>query len=209
MYKRSLYENIMKEVSKVIKKRLNEVLLQWGDGENNELPDDSNNIVKSGDVAKQLGGIDIRDIADEDIIDESLYEYPEFMDTDYISIANFHLNQIFPSKKKFLEYIKKCIKKNWDYVCEEDYRTLDKNGWNIYITDAMNDVEKHYGEIYAYFNSPMPQIPPNMPSELDDEELFWKADEWLFGQYGLVWHMVQENCLDIKLKDHPQAHLYE
>lgn len=166
--------------------------------------------MKSGDVTKQLGGIDIRDIADEDIIDESLYEYPEFMDTDYISIANFHLNQIFPSKKKFLEYIKKCIQMNWDYICEEDYRTLDNYGWNMHITEAINDVEKHYyGEIYAYFNSPMPQIPPNMPSELNDEELFWKADEWLFGEYGLVWYMVQDNCLDIELKDHPQAHLYE
>lgn len=209
MYKRSLYENIMKDVSKVIKKHLNEVLLQWGDGENNELPDDPNNMLNTGDVAKQLGGIDIRDIVDESTIKESLGDYPEFKDTDYISIANFHLNQIFPSKKKFLEYIKKCIKMNWDYICEEDYRTLEEDGWNMHITEAINDVEKHYGEIYAYFNSPMPQIPPNMPSELNDEELFWKADEWLFGEYGLVWLMVQENCLDIELKNHPQSHLYE
>lgn len=57
MYKKSLYDNIIKDVSKVIKKHLNEALLQWGDKENNELPDDPNNILKAGDVAKQLGGI--------------------------------------------------------------------------------------------------------------------------------------------------------
>ena len=186
MYKKSLYENIMKDVSKVIKKYLNEALLQWSE-EDIELEDNPNDILKTKEVSREMRKVDIRElIPDVDyIIEESLDEYPELKNEDYISLANNYLTDIFKTPQTFLEFVRKCIIRDWEHVCETDYSYLDDNGWNIYITDTIEEILKEY------------------QNDLNNDEI----EEWIFGHWGLIWYMVQENALDIELKDHPQGDL--
>lgn len=168
-----------------------------------EYSDDDQDIIDVH-VIDDIAGIDILKIASkesfEEFFDNSRFCSPidpnnkEDMESAR-SVLNNVIKTLFKTRENFIEFVKCCIERNWNYVCDTDYEQLDKEGWNIWIADAiedeMNEWKKQNRLDYNALNR--------------GENDSWAGDEEnIFNKYCIVWQMVQNNDLNLDLPDHPE-----
>lgn len=177
---KALYEKIMRNVAREVKRTLNENV--------------------SNDI-------DILSIASSDTFNEffinSRFSGPENNEEDK-EIAIYRMNEVikalFKTKRNFINFVKGCTKRNWDYVCDTDYERLDDEGWNIWINDAIEDERGEWGNRIDYDALESGEYDV---VEGDEEPLFDR------GEGGLIYHMVENNDLNVRLKKHPEENYYE
>lgn len=170
-----------------------------------EYSDDEQDIINSHTI-DNINAIDILKIASEysfdDFFNESRFMNPaDPNNTDDMQSARLVLNNViktlFTTEDNFIEFVKDCTKRNWDYVCDTDYKRLERDGWNIWITDAIKDELTEWKDRIDYDALERGE---NGTQEGDEETIFNK--------YGIVWWMIDNNDLDLDLPEHPEEKYY-
>ena len=148
---RRLYESILRDIAKTVKRHLNE----------------------------QAENINIQ------TYDEACEDFMYENELNDVNDINSELNMIFQNKDNFEQFVTECIEINNQYICDTDYEELETAGWNIYIMDSIKDVLQRW----------------KLNIDVDDYDL-------IFGKFGIIWYMIENNSLDIELEEHPEADNY-
>lgn len=188
-----LYNNIMKDVSKIIKKHLDEA--QSKNYLNKALIDWNN----SSDI-NQKGTIDITG-DDLDQIprpsDEALETIFYHAEEDGVLIKNREeciqllldeLKGIFISGSKFKKFINDCRREWYKLLSTKDWSYIDKYGSEGLLPDAVrNIINRKYKELKRYCTSLY---------------TLWD-DPWIFGRHGIIQTLIYINEFNIKDKPLP------